>query len=170
MCELLVAVTFLVAELGLWGALPSVIGALRLATTGSTVVAHRLSWPGACGIFSDQGSNPCFLHWQVDPSPLSLRKPPKIIFSTKLSNCLYFVIYNVTFSLAIRTMHSHHRICRLTRRRLFITLASQKPPSSKVKTCLNIPIIIFTQKISDQFTWPPSHVYTMNASRVTLKF
>ena len=28
--------------------------------------AHGLSCPAACGIFPDQGSNPCPLHWQVD--------------------------------------------------------------------------------------------------------
>ena len=30
------------------------------------VVAHRLSCPSARGLFQDQGSNPCPLHWQVD--------------------------------------------------------------------------------------------------------
>ena len=32
----------------------------------SVVVAHGLSCSAACGIFLDQGSNPCPLHWQVD--------------------------------------------------------------------------------------------------------
>ena len=31
--------------------------------TGSVVVAHRLSCSAACGIFLDQGSNLCPLHW-----------------------------------------------------------------------------------------------------------
>ena len=30
---------------------------------GSVVVAHGPSCPAACGIFPDQGSNPCPLHW-----------------------------------------------------------------------------------------------------------
>ena len=34
--------------------------------TGSAVVAHGLSCSVACGIFPDQGSNPCPLHWQAD--------------------------------------------------------------------------------------------------------
>ena len=34
--------------------------------TGSVVVAHGLSCSAACGIFPDQGSNPCPLHWQAD--------------------------------------------------------------------------------------------------------
>ena len=33
---------------------------------GSVVVAHRVSCFAARGIFPDQGSNPCPLHWQAD--------------------------------------------------------------------------------------------------------
>ena len=33
---------------------------------GSAAVAHRLSGSMACGIFPNQGSNPCPLHWQAD--------------------------------------------------------------------------------------------------------
>ena len=33
---------------------------------GSVVVAHGLSCSAACGIFPDQGSNPCAPHWQAD--------------------------------------------------------------------------------------------------------
>ena len=34
----------------------------RLWSLGSTVVAHGVSCPAACGIFPDQGSNPGPLH------------------------------------------------------------------------------------------------------------
>ena len=37
---------------------------------GSVVVAHGPSCSVACGIFPDQGSNPCPLHWQTDSQPL----------------------------------------------------------------------------------------------------
>ena len=37
---------------------------------GSVVLVHGLRCPPACGIFLDQGSNPCPLHWQVDSLPL----------------------------------------------------------------------------------------------------
>ena len=33
---------------------------------GSVVVACELSCSAACGIFPDQGQNPCPLHWQAD--------------------------------------------------------------------------------------------------------
>ena len=42
------------------------VWAQQLWLAVSVVVAHRLSCSVACGIFLDQGSNPCPLHWQVD--------------------------------------------------------------------------------------------------------
>ena len=36
---------------------------------GSVVVAHGPSCSVACGVFPDQGSNPCPLHWQADSQP-----------------------------------------------------------------------------------------------------
>ena len=37
---------------------------------GSVIVAHGPSCSMARGIFPDQGSNPCPLHWQADSQPL----------------------------------------------------------------------------------------------------
>ena len=51
------------------GAQASVVaahGLQQLWHVGSVVVAHGLSCSMACGIFLDQGSNPCSLHWQAD--------------------------------------------------------------------------------------------------------
>ena len=36
------------------------------STWASVVAANGLCCPAACGIFPDQGSNPCPLHYQVD--------------------------------------------------------------------------------------------------------
>ena len=44
---------------------------------GSVVVAHGPSCSAACGIFPDQGSNPCALHWQADSQPLRHQGSPK---------------------------------------------------------------------------------------------
>ena len=49
----------------LWHA-GSVVVARGLQSTCSVVVVQGLSCSAACGIFPDQGSNPCPLHWQVD--------------------------------------------------------------------------------------------------------
>ena len=47
--------------------------------TGSVVVAHGPSCSVACGIFPDQGSNPCPLHWQADSQPLHHQGSPSMV-------------------------------------------------------------------------------------------
>ena len=47
-------------------------------TRASAVVAPGLGCSKACGIFPDQGSNLCFLHWQVDSLPLSHQESPPL--------------------------------------------------------------------------------------------
>ena len=44
----------------------SVVVAPGLQSTGSTLVAHRLSCSMACGLFPDQGSDWCHLHYKAD--------------------------------------------------------------------------------------------------------
>ena len=72
---------------GEWGPLfivvrgPLTVVASPFASTGSrragsVAVAHRLSCSAACGIFPDQGSNPCPLHWQADSQPLCHQGSP----------------------------------------------------------------------------------------------
>ena len=49
---------------------------------GSVVVAHGPSCSTACGIFPDQGLNPCPLHWQADSQPLRHQGSPySVIFN-----------------------------------------------------------------------------------------
>ena len=48
---------------------------------GSVVVAHGPSCSAACGIFPDQGSNPCPLHWQADSQPLRHQGSPQKWFA-----------------------------------------------------------------------------------------
>ena len=43
---------------------------------GSVVLAHGPSCSAACGIFPDQGLNPCPLHWQADSQPLCHQGSP----------------------------------------------------------------------------------------------
>ena len=45
---------------------------------GSVVVAHGVSYSEACGIFLDQGSNLCPLHWQTDSYPLGHQGSPHL--------------------------------------------------------------------------------------------
>ena len=83
---LLIEVASIVREHGLLGSRASVAVAPRLQSTDSIVVAHGLSSSEACGIFPDQGSNPCLLYWQADSLPLSHLESPMYI-STNLYMC-----------------------------------------------------------------------------------
>ena len=47
---------------------------------GSVIVAHGPSRSAAYGIFPDQGSNPCPLHWQADSQPLRHQGSPAALF------------------------------------------------------------------------------------------
>ena len=55
-----------VAMHGSLTAVASLVAEHGVSSTGSVAVAHRLSCSAACGIFLDQGSNLCPLHWQAD--------------------------------------------------------------------------------------------------------
>ena len=53
-----------------------------LGTRASLVVALRLGCFVACGIFPDQGLNPCPLTWQMDSYPLYYQESPQQSFKT----------------------------------------------------------------------------------------
>ena len=57
------------------GVRASVVAALGSQSTGSVAVVHGLRGSVTCGIFLDQGSNPCPLHWQADSSTEPPGKP-----------------------------------------------------------------------------------------------
>ena len=59
----------------------------RLPTRRLSSVAHGPSCSAACGIFPDQGSNPCPLHWQADSQPLHHQGSP--ITCVFLASCPY---------------------------------------------------------------------------------
>ena len=69
---------------GLSLSLPLLLRSTGSRCAGSVVVAHGLICSTACGIFPDQGSNPCPLHWQADSQPLRHQGSPISVFSTKL--------------------------------------------------------------------------------------
>ena len=62
---------------------------------GSVVVAHGPSCSAACGIFPDQGSNPCPLHRQADSQPLRHQGSPR--------NCTFHLCVPGT---GLRSAHS----------------------------------------------------------------
>ena len=66
--------------------------------TGSAIVAHGPSCSAACGIFPDQGSNPCPLHWQADSQPLRHQGSPRRCFCT---------VFILIMRLMCRSLASH---------------------------------------------------------------
>ena len=52
-------------------------GAQALGHVASVIVAHALSCPAARGIFPNQGSKLCLLHWQADSLPWSHQGSPQ---------------------------------------------------------------------------------------------
>ena len=94
---------------------------------GSVVVAHGPSCSAACGIFPDQGLNPCPLPWQADSQPLHHQGSPKqcsllvtlalpfLIFGKQLTVLFAMYIYKdfggrirVLTLLIHRNLHSKH--------------------------------------------------------------
>ena len=69
---------------GMWA---SAVAAHGLSSGGSWTLEHRLNICGtrlilllACGLFLDQGSNPCLLHWQADSTTEPPGKPCTMSF------------------------------------------------------------------------------------------
>ena len=58
----------------------SLVAEHRLQTRRLSNVAHGPGCSAACGIFPDQGSNPCPLHWQADSQPLRHQGSPRYLF------------------------------------------------------------------------------------------
>ena len=82
---------------------------------GSVVVAHGPSCSAACGIFPDQGSNPCPLHWQADSQPLHHQGSPHCFFKMHFKRLsIYIICYNWSFiqffSFTNNLLHCKHML------------------------------------------------------------
>ena len=71
---------------------------------GSVAVAHGLSCSMACGIFPDQGSNPCPLHWQADSQPLRHQGSPRYHYFLKCT-CLFSLISSSQRLFGLQSSH-----------------------------------------------------------------
>ena len=79
----------------------------QLSSTGSEFAAQGFSFSMACGIFLDQRSNLCLLHWQADSLPPSHQGSP-YAFSGKTS--LLLLSFSISLSLSYTYKHIHIHI------------------------------------------------------------
>ena len=87
-CGLLTVVASLVTEHRLWSTQASVVAVLGLQSISPVVLVHGLSCSVACGIFPDQALNPCLLHQQEAPLPLSHPGSSSFVDIRSTQHCL----------------------------------------------------------------------------------
>ena len=68
------------------------VAAHGLSIWRSQTLEHRLSCSTACGIFPNQGWNPCLLHGQMDSLPLSHQGSPPLVYFKSSLHCLKYLI------------------------------------------------------------------------------
>ena len=56
-------------------------------------MTQEFNCSAACGIFLDQGSNPCLLHWQVDSLPLGQQGSAGFVFFSNEEMLLNFTLW-----------------------------------------------------------------------------
>ena len=113
MHELPIVAASFVADHRLQGTWSSVVAALvvaALVVAALVVAAHGLSCPAAYGIFRDQESNPCPLHWQVDSYPLGHQGSPLLSVLKLLVNLLLHEADTVIISILQIKKLSHREM------------------------------------------------------------
>ena len=108
-------------------------------STGSVVVEHGLSCSAAHGIFRDQGSNLCLLHWWSDADPVSHQGSPILC------------IWNLIQTVGIITVS-------LVRARIQSVL----DPRVHTESCSLVP----QTRISQLGAWPQSNAQAASVSRL----
>ena len=94
-------------------AMASLVTKHRLQSSGSVAVLHGLNCSSACGIFPDQESNLCPLHWQTDSYPLHHQGSPALVVSSPSLGCEHSEDRSASHS----CLQTQHPVGRLTQSR-----------------------------------------------------
>ena len=150
-CVLLIVVSSLVVECGPRGERAQVLWLL-----GSTAQAQELWNTGfmalACGIFLEQGLNPCLLRCQADSSPLSHQKCPlcpllnQFFFSLTPFHPLCWLGSNTLFPSIVVPKREH--TCVLPKAWYFFSLSKQ------FKSQLENPLLVSSSTVDMDFSFP----------------
>ena len=84
----------------------------------SRVVAHELSCSTCCGIFLDQGSNPCSLHCRTDSHPLYHQESPKWLILKINLLVLQERIFKITQPFPSKSLFTFQE-CKFDRNKIF---------------------------------------------------
>ena len=88
---------------GLSPSRPLLLWSTSSRRAGSAIVAHGPRCSAACGIFPDQGSNLCALHWQADSQPLRHQGSPQRI---NISHIIWSALRGETWKSHIQDLTS----------------------------------------------------------------
>ena len=103
---------------------------------GSVVVAHGLCRSAACGIFPDQGWNPCSLHWQADSEPLRHQGSPFFFWSLYSFPILFLEVeINKGFQIRNKSNTEHPSMCPFLGYLLALRLSLTCSSSCTLVTC-----------------------------------
>ena len=105
---------------------------------GSVIVAHGPSCSAACGIFPDQGSNPCPLHCQADSQPLRHQGSPDHVILTAKCRLYFEILFRIVSVILIICINMYYIIifiwfilCQNAATLKIIPLTGQIPMISK---------------------------------------
>ena len=87
----------------LLGVVLSLYRAQSPGARATEVVVRGISCSVACGIFPDQGLNPCALHWEEDSYPLYYQGCPQFLFS-------FLIFYAILRGYTLSTVITRHRL------------------------------------------------------------
>ena len=122
----------------------------RLQSTGPMAVAQGLSFSSASGIFPDQGSNRCPLHWQMDSLQWATREAPSTFNFAVLTSAFFGRLSRTAKENQIDLWISaitHVRFLASAEPQQILSLVSQSASFAHLSWCLYLHVLFFSWNI-----------------------